>query len=200
MQHRHLLPDEIDQLLDGETGFGIAPLEAHVRECAECQAELDSERGVVEAVEGLPRLAPSPLFADHVMSQVNVYVPWDVAMRDAAATWVQRFIPQSQPLRVLTGAGALTLGLALSVAFVWLGAHVEGVFFFGTLARARLRDALIEQFGTAVSALFGTRAADAVGTAGPLMLLGFISAFALLVLLAGLAVRSVVSTSRRGRA
>ena len=103
MQHRHLLPDEIDQLLDGETGFGIAPLEAHVRECEQCRAELEAERQVVAAVEELPRLAPSPLFADHVVAQVNVYEPWDVAVRDAAAGWVQRFVPQSRPLRTLAG-------------------------------------------------------------------------------------------------
>jgi hypothetical protein len=199
MQHRHLLPDEIDQLLDGETGFGIAPLEAHVRECEQCRAELEAERELVEAVEGLPRLAPSPLFADRVVAQVHVYEPWDIAVRDAAAGWVQRFVPQSRPLRALAGGGALTLGLALSVACVWLGTHIEGVFFFGSLARARLRDALIEQLGVVVSSLFGTRAVDALGTAPPLMLLAFVGAFAVLVLLAGLAVRSVVSTSRRGR-
>ena len=200
MQHRHLLPDEIDQLLDGETGFGIAPLEAHVRECEECRAELEAERQLVEAVEGLPRLAPSPLFADHVLAQVNVYVPWDIEVRDAAAGWVQRFVPRSQPLRLLAGAGGLTVGLALSVACVWLFGHIEGVFFFSSLARARLRDALIEQLGVVVSALFGARAVDALGSAGPLMLLAFVGAFVVLVLLAGFAVRSVVSTSRRGRA
>ncbi len=200
MQHRHLLPDEIDQLLDGETGFGIAPLEAHVRECEQCRAELESERRLVDAVESLPRLTPSPLFADRVMTQVHVYEPWDVAVRDAAAGWVQRLVPQSQPLRILAGASALTVGLALSVACVWLGAHIEGVFFFGSLARARVRDSLIEQLGVVVSALFGTRAVDALGAAPPLMLLAFVGVFAMLVFLAGLAVRSVVSTSRRGRA
>ena len=34
MNHRHLLPDEIDLLLDDEVGFGVAPLKAHVRDCA----------------------------------------------------------------------------------------------------------------------------------------------------------------------
>jgi len=200
MTHRHLLPDEIDQILDGETGFGIAPLEAHVRECEQCRAELEAERQVVAAVESLPRLAPSPLFADHVMAQVNVYQPLDVAVRDAAASWAVRLIPQSGSLRALAGASALVVGVALTAACVWLGAHVESVFFFGSLARARLRDALIEQFGVVLSALFGSQAVDAVGAARPLMLLGVVGAFALLVLLAGFALRTVVSTSRRGRA
>ena len=41
MQHRHLHPNEIDLLLDGEVGFGVAPLRAHVEGCAECRAKLD---------------------------------------------------------------------------------------------------------------------------------------------------------------
>lgn len=199
MEHRHLLPDEIDQLLDGETGFGIAPLEAHVRECAQCRAELDAGRRLVSAIERLPRLAPSPLFAEHVMAQVNVYEPWDVAVRDAVATWTERLVPQSRSLRVAAGAAGLTVALALSAACVWLGAHIEAVFFFGSLVRARLRDVVIQQLGAAVAAVFGERAVDALGGAAPLVLFGICAAFLVLILLAGLAVRSAVSTSRRGR-
>ena len=39
MNHRHLLPDEIDLLLDDEVGFGVAPLKAHIRDCADCRAQ-----------------------------------------------------------------------------------------------------------------------------------------------------------------
>ena len=38
LHHRHLRPDEIDLLLDGEDGFGVAPLRAHVESCSSCQA------------------------------------------------------------------------------------------------------------------------------------------------------------------
>jgi hypothetical protein len=90
--------------------------------------------------------------------------------------------------------------VALSAACVWLGAHIQSVFFFGTLVRARLRDAMIEELGAAVSSIFGTRAIDVVGTAGPLLLLAIAVAFVALTFAAGFAVRSVVTTSRRGRA
>ncbi len=40
--NRHLLPEEIDLLIDGEAGFGVAPLKAHLRQCPECQSELDT--------------------------------------------------------------------------------------------------------------------------------------------------------------
>src|SRR5439155_16090725 len=38
VNHRHLLPEEIDLLLDGELGFAVSPFKAHVRDCAEVRA------------------------------------------------------------------------------------------------------------------------------------------------------------------
>ena len=51
--NRHLLPDEIDLLVDGEAGFGGAPLKAHVRGCAEC-AQLFDEFVTKPARRSLP--------------------------------------------------------------------------------------------------------------------------------------------------
>ena len=68
MNHRHLLPDEIDLLLDDdEVGFGVAPLKAHIRDCADCRARVDEARFVVEALEDIPHFAPSHRFADRVL-------------------------------------------------------------------------------------------------------------------------------------
>ena len=63
MNHRHLLPEEIDLLVDNEEGFGVAPLKAHIEQCERCRLEVESERLVVAELEQLPHLAPSPLFA-----------------------------------------------------------------------------------------------------------------------------------------
>ena len=98
---RHLLPNEIDLLLDGEVGFGVTPLKAHVRTCEDCRTTLEEARTVVTALEHLPHLAPSPLFANRLMSQVQVFVPWHVAALDSA----RRYVPRSQPVRYLVGAG-----------------------------------------------------------------------------------------------
>ncbi len=200
MTTRHLLPDEIDQLLDGEVGFGIAPLEAHVRECAECRAELEAGRRVVDAIEHLPRLAPTPLFTDQVMARVTVYEPWEVAMRDAADRWVSRLVPRSRPLRVVAGAAGITLAAALSVVCVWLGAHLDAVFFFGSMARSRLRAALVEGVGGVIATVFGPQSVDAIRTAGPGLVLGMLATMVVLLLAAGLVVRTAVSSARRGRA
>ena len=102
MNHRHLLPDEIDLLLDDEVGFGVAPLKAHIRDCADCRAQVDEARFVVDALEDLPHFAPSHTFADRVMSQVPVFVPWHVAARDTVRRWLPTVAPGSRGRR---GAG-----------------------------------------------------------------------------------------------
>ena len=43
MNHRHLLPAEIDLLLDEEVGFGVSPLRAHVQACADCRARQSAQ-------------------------------------------------------------------------------------------------------------------------------------------------------------
>ena len=79
MNHRHLLPDEIDQLLDDEVGFGAAPLKAHIAECDDCRGRLDDARAVTALIEKLPHLAPSHRFSERVMGEVQPFVPWHVA-------------------------------------------------------------------------------------------------------------------------
>ncbi len=111
MDHRHLLPDEIDLLLDNEEGFGVQPLRAHVRGCAECRAELEDARAVVAELEHLPHLVPSRLFADRVMANVQVFEPWHVAALDTARRWV----PRSRPARVIGGAFAAGLASMLTI-------------------------------------------------------------------------------------
>ena len=129
MEHRHLLPEEIDLLLDGEVGFGVAPLKSHIDKCAECRAELESARRFVAELEHLPHLAPSPLFAEKVMAQVQVIEPVHVA----AAESVRRWLPESRPLRVLAGAAAVSVAVVLSVVSLWAVGNLEALVFFGGL-------------------------------------------------------------------
>src|ERR687889_1519171 len=105
MNHRHLLPNEIDLLVDGEAGFGVAPLRAHILECADCRERVDDARVVVDALERLPHFAPDSRLADRVMAQVPVFVPAHVAARDS----VRRWLPQSSAARVAALATASTV-------------------------------------------------------------------------------------------
>ncbi|HZF68630.1 MAG TPA: hypothetical protein VEZ47_11365, partial [Gemmatirosa sp.] len=99
---RHLLPHEFDVLLDGDSGFGLGPLRAHVRDCAECRAEFEEAQAVLAELDRLPHLAPTPGFADRVMTEVQVFEPWHVALADT----VRGFVPTSPAMRAVAAAGA----------------------------------------------------------------------------------------------
>lgn len=136
--NRHLLPDEIDSLLDGEVGFGTAPLKAHVRSCAECRAELEAARMLVRRLEHLPLLLPSPLFQQRVMTRVQIYVPWYVTALDSVRGW----LPRSRLGQLATGAGLLSTATALTLATLWMLTRLDTVMFAVDLAVERGREVL----------------------------------------------------------
>jgi len=194
VEHRHLLPDEIDQLLDGEAGFGVAPLQAHVDACPACRAELAEARQVVSALERLPHLAPSPLFANRIMSQVQVFEPWHVTALDS----VKRWVPASQSARLVGIGAASVFALLISVAAVWTAVRLDAFLFFFDLAGQRARAALFDAVGSAIANTFGDAAVDALRTGGMPAIVG-ITGFLALVVLAAVGLRAVLATARRRR-
>jgi hypothetical protein len=174
MNHRHLLPNEIDLLVDGEAGFGVAPLRAHIDECAECRVRLDDARIVVDALEALPHFAPDSRLADRVMSQVPVFVPAHVAARDSVSRW----LPQPGPARVAaaaiftSAAGVLTLGL------IWLATQGDAAVFMTGLLGDRLRGAVVGAARDLAVSLLGESALAALQATGAigvsLLLAGFV--------------------------
>ena len=189
MEHRHLLPDEIDQLLDGEAGFGVAPLIAHIEACPACRAELAEARQVVNALERLPHFGVSPTFADRVMSQVQVFEPWHVAARDA----VRQLVPQSSPARVFAAAGGLTFATLFSLAAVWVIARVDVLAMISGLALERSQESAQGALGAFARSLMGD-GAPAVG-AGVLALA--LAAFVITVVGATAGLRAVTASGRR---
>ena len=187
MNHRHLLPEEIDLLLDDEAGFGVAPLSAHVRRCAECRAELEEARSVLSALDQLPHLAPSPLFTDRVMQQVVVFEPWHVAAVDTA----RRFVPRSRPARALALTGGLSAAALLTIVAVWLVARLDILVFVGTVALERARASLFASLGGVVG---GATGADS-GMLAALV----VTAFVVSVVLAAAGLRAMAGASRRRR-
>jgi hypothetical protein len=174
MNHRHLLPNEIDLLVDGEAGFGVAPLRAHILECDDCRARLDDARVVVDALESLPHFAPDARLADRVMAQVPVFVPAHVAARDS----VQRWLPTSSTARIAAVAVGTTVAGALTVAMLWLATRGDAVLFVSGLLGDRVRAAVagaIRDLAVALlgeTALTALQATGAVGTS--LLVLGFL--------------------------
>jgi anti-sigma factor RsiW len=174
MNHRHLLPNEIDLLVDGEAGFGVAPLRAHIDECAECREQVEDARIVVDALEALPHFAPDSRLADRVMAQVPVFVPAHVAARDSVSRWV----PQAGPARVAaaaiftSAAGVLTLGL------IWLATQGDAAVFITGLLGDRLRGVVVGAARDLAVSLLGESALAALQATGAigisLLLAGFV--------------------------
>jgi hypothetical protein len=163
--NRHLLPNEIDLLVDGDVGFGVAPLRAHVRQCAECRAEVDEALVVVNALEEIPHISPSSLFADRVMSQVQVFQPWHVAARDS----VRRLVPRSLPARIAAGAIGAVAGSVLGLISLWIGSRLDVLTFLSGAAVQRGREVAAVVAEGLVGAAFGPVALGvfrAMGTAG----------------------------------
>ncbi len=162
MQHRHLLPDEIDQLLDGESGFGVTPLKVHLDSCPDCSQKLADARLVVEALEDLQHFAPSPRFAASVMAQVQVVEPWHVALTEGA----RRLVPESRPMRVVMVASASLMGLGLSASALWLTMRPDVTLYAAGLAAGRARGALLDATGNLINDAFGQSALEALRSGG----------------------------------
>jgi len=174
VNHRHLLPNEIDLLVDGEAGFGVAPLRAHIVECDECRARLDDARIVVDALEALPHFAPDSRLADRVMAQVPVFVPAHVAARDSVFRW----LPKAGPARAAAAIVGTSIAGLLSIAMVWLASRGDAVVFATGLFIGRLQTLVLGAARDVVVAVLGESAVSALQAAGTLgvtlLVLGFL--------------------------
>ena len=170
MNHRHLLPNEIDLLVDGEAGFGVAPLRDHIDECHDCRARFEEQQFVVDALEAVPHFAPDTRLADRVMSQVPVFVPAHVAARDSVARW----IPQAGVARTATAAVLASTAALLTLGMVWLATQGEAAVFISGLLGDRVRSAAFGAARDLAVTLLGEQALAAIrmtGTVGVAILL-----------------------------
>jgi hypothetical protein len=195
MNHRHLLPDEIDLLLDDEVGFGVAPLKAHIRDCADCQAKVEEARFVVDALEDVPHFAPSHKFADKIMAQVPVFVPWHVAARESATRW----LPQSRPARVFVGVMATSAASVLTAAILWIATQTDVLTLASSAAGDRIQNLALDAARAVLSVVLGEQVFAAVQQAGTI---GIAAAFLALLgvaagSVAGLRALATASSKRR---
>src|SRR3954465_7553780 len=186
MNHRHLLPNEIDLLVDGEAGFGVAPLRAHVAECDDCRARLDHALSVVAALEALAHFAPDSRLADRVMAQVPVFVPAHVAARDSVFRW----LPTAAPAPAAAGVVGTSIAGLLTVAMIWLASRGDAAIFATSLFADRVQSLVIGTVRDLALSLFGESAVAAIQASGAL-------GVALLVLLfLGTAVGTILGLRR----
>jgi hypothetical protein len=193
VNHRHLLPEEFDLLLDDEVGFGVAPLREHARECAQCRARLEDARVVVAALEELPHFAPSFAMTDRVMAQVPVFVPWYVSALDTAG----RFVPRSRPARLATVALAGTAGAALTGGAVWIASHGDLVGFAADVAGSHLRGAAAQAAQSGMVTLFGPSVMATLQQGGAAGLGAIAAGFLVAATASALGLRAIASAARR---
>ncbi len=195
MNHRHLLPNEIDLLVDGESGFGITPLRAHLDECSDCRARFEALREVTDRVETLPHFTPRIRFADGVMAKVQVIEPWHVAVVEGA----RRFVPRSAPMRVLAGVGAGMVALVVSGSALWLSFRADlAVWALGVFAD-RGRETLVTGASEVATRALGAEATTAIAGGGPTSLLLTSGILGLVVVGAVLGFRRLAATARATR-
>lgn len=191
MEHRHLTPNEFDLLVDGEEGFGVAPLRAHVEQCEACRSELEAQQRLVNSLETLPHFSPSPLFAYRVMRDVQVFEPWHVA----AVNSVQRYVPRTRPARVLAAGLAGIAATTLTAGTLWLAGRLDAVAFVASVAAGRMRGVGVEAVNGFVSATLGPTGFATGNTGVAVAATGFLAAAAV----AAFGLRALAAVSRRRR-
>jgi hypothetical protein len=193
VNHRHLLPEEFDLLVDDEVGFGVAPLREHVQECAQCRAQLDEARLVAAALEELPPLAPSYGMADRIMAQVPVFVPWHVAARDTAVRW----LPRSRAGRVAAVGLGAGIGGVLTAGAVWLASRGDVVGVATEVAGTHLKSGALQMMRDGLVSLFGPAVMDGLQHGGLVGLGAVAAGFLLAAAVSAMGLRAIAASARR---
>lgn len=80
---QHLSAERIQAFLEGELPRQEqAAFEEHAHSCARCSAEVEAWGLVLAELSGLPRIEPSPGFAERVMASMNAPASSSVRLRD----------------------------------------------------------------------------------------------------------------------
>jgi hypothetical protein len=192
VNHRHLLPNEFDLLLDEESGFGVQPLREHVRGCPDCRAQLSSAKRVASVLAEVPLIAPRYGLADRVMSQVPVFVPWHVSARDTVVEW----IPTGRVARLAAAAFVGVAGTMVSGLTLWIATRGDLVSLITGLAGEGVQRAAADAAGDLVVAVLGPQVVTVVQQLGPLGIALAMGGFVVASLGTVLGLKRVATTTR----
>ena len=174
IRQTHLTPDEVEAAaLDGAALPEIR--RDHLIACARCADDVAALRHVSTVLTNLPRLGPSPGFADRVMARVVLPVSWKVKARRAVRERRTSVLGAAAAfVAVAAGAGVWALRFPslrpLDLA-AWVAGRASDLFWQGTVTVARLAvdlglADLLAAFGadlTLTSALAGLATVGLVG-------------------------------------
>ena len=195
MHDKHLRSDEIELLLDGEEGFGVAPLRAHVRSCVSCRQELDSARELMVALEALPDFAPSVNFSERVMSQVQVFEPWHAA----ATRTVAQYVPATRPARIAAGFGVAIMAGVATAGATWGVARADMAFILTQLGAEGVRDQIVAASSDVAYTVLGQPGIAAMQSGSPELAAIAAGGFVAIVGMGVVGLRALATASRRVR-
>lgn len=155
---QHLEMEELERVAMQE-GTLPAPRREHLDGCARCRRELASLEELHVALSGLPYHAPSPGFADAVMSRVDLAKPWYVQL--LTRNWTP-----------VAGVSAGALALAAIGFWTWLftrgGVALESVLSVAAeWARTALWDLVVGAGRILVDTGIGPTAVEAAQSLTP---------------------------------
>jgi hypothetical protein len=196
MNHRHLLPDEIDLLVDDEVGFGVTPLKSHIRDCAQCRAQVEEARQVVGALEGVPHFSPAHTFVDRVMAQVPVFVPWHVTARDTVAQW----LPRSRSARLAVAALATSAASVLTVTILWIATQTDVLVLARSAAGDQIQNVVYNAGRDVLATVFGDQMFAVIQRTGTVGIAAAMLGLATTAAASIAGLRALAGVSRRRRA
>ena len=195
MHDRHLRPDEIDLLLDGEDGFGVAPLRAHVKSCLTCHGELSRARELMTALDSLPDFAPSAGFADRVMNQVHVFEPWHAAAFNTA----RQFVPASRPARIAASVAAALGAGVVTAGTTWAIARADIALLLAQVGLERVQTRVSDALADLSVSLLGQSGIELAQSGSPEIMAAMAGGFVAIVGLSVVGLRALATVSTRRR-
>lgn len=195
MDHQHLLPNEIDLLVDGDASQGVAALRARLAECDDCRARYDELRIVSDAVEAVPHFMPKLRFADAIMTNVQVVEPWHVALAGSAT----RLVPAGTLPRRLALVGTAIAGVAISGSAAWLAFRGDLTGWVFNLVIDRTREGIVNGVGDVAASVLGADAATTLAAGGLSTLAITTAVLAAATISALLAFRRIAATAAARR-
>jgi hypothetical protein len=129
------------------------------------------------------------------MSQVQVFEPWHVALRDS----VRRLIPRTAAARWVAGVTAVMVASLMTLAGVWAALNSESAWFFAEVGVKRVRAGLLTSVKGLLESAFGRDALNAIEGTGSTASVIAISVAVAVVLVAAVGFRVAALASRRRR-
>jgi hypothetical protein len=173
----HLSAEELDAVLDGTADTSLL---RHAEDCAGCAKLLGQHRAVIQALDTLPRFAPSEDFADQVMFQVAVPDPF--AMRSIATA--RRRVLSTARSRALAASVAVALVGTMAASIIWTALNRdvlastghwlggEAMQWFWVALRGTFANVTEQPWFEAVRRLFGAPVRIALASALAMLLYG----------------------------